>query len=78
MTYETARDELLKKRQIINQKIADKIIELRQELKTKFKIDDSTAPNFGSGTEAMDNNRLTLMQHHDLKRLLEKIRYLKN
>jgi hypothetical protein len=26
----------------------------------------------------MDNNRLTLMQHHDLKRLLEKIRYLKN
>jgi hypothetical protein len=57
------KQELKNKEAEIDKKITEKITELRKELKDKFKVDASTAPNFGSGTDANDANRLTRQDH---------------
>jgi hypothetical protein len=60
----------------VDTKIADKITELRKELKDKFKIDPSTYKGFEKTATA--DNRLELSQVDQLEYLLKKIRYLEN
>lgn len=75
---EEAKKALREKETEIDKKITEKITELRKELKDKFKVEATTAPNFGSGTDANDANRLTQQDHWKLQLLISNIRFLVN
>jgi len=55
---EKTKQALKDKEAEIDTKIAQKLTELRKKLKDKFKVDNTTVPNFGSGA-----NRLTRQDH---------------
>lgn len=74
--YNEAKTELTQKETELANLITNKLQEKRTKLKTDFKIDNTTAPNFGPGTDPNDNNRLTLLQMISLRALLSQIAYL--
>jgi hypothetical protein len=76
--YQTEKDKLLALETQVEENIKTRLGQLRTKLKTEFKIDAATSPNFGSGTDANDTNRLTLMQIMSLEHLLKQIRFLEN
>jgi hypothetical protein len=76
--YQEEKQKLLALETKLDNKISEKITSLRKELKDKYKVDDTTAPNFGTGTEATDPNRITLREHYLLQTLIQNLRYLVN
>ncbi len=70
---EKTKQALKDKEAEIDTKIAQKLTELRKKLKDKFKVDNTTVPNFGSGA-----NRLTRQDHWKLQLLIDDIRFLVN
>jgi seryl-tRNA synthetase len=70
--YEKTKRDLRAKRSEIEAKIAEKVTQLRKELKDKFKIDSSTINRFA------DDNRIKYLEHLKVQKLLKDIRYLEH
>jgi hypothetical protein len=79
--YEQAKQDLKTKENEVDQAISQKVAELRKEVETKWKLkagDNTTTLSFGSGTDANDNDRITLSEHCNFQRWIKIIRYLVN
>jgi len=70
--YQAAYKQLFAKEKEVDNKITAKITELRQELKDKYKVDDTTANDF------TDDNKITSSDHYKFQQVVRHIRFLVN